>query len=73
MGRFSWAARIVLGDCGTSPRLCGVRARDKAFHYRYKNRHLILKEDRSVFALIALLGTVVIVTLLNAIEFGRGD
>jgi len=26
-----------------------------------------------VFALIALLGTVVIVALLNAIEFGRSD
>jgi len=32
-----------------------------------------LKESPPVFALIALLGTVVIVTLLNAIEFGRGD
>ena len=49
------------------------RPRDKPIRPGYKNRKFALKENSAVFAILALLGTVVLVTLLNMIEFGRGD
>ena len=49
------------------------RARDKPSGPSYKNPKSALKEKPAVFAIIALLGTVAVITLLNMVEFGRGD